>query len=59
MEAGRRLCECLIVYCKIDVAQSIKGIKKKKDDGQEEEIEVKEYLQHNVKDIEKELTNNK
>ena len=56
MLAGRRLCECLIVYCKIDVNMSIKNIKKKKEGEEEEEDEEKEYIKHNVKDIEKELT---
>jgi hypothetical protein len=32
MKAGRRLLESLIVYCKIDVKQSINEIKKNKEE---------------------------
>jgi hypothetical protein len=37
MLAGRRLLESLIVYCKIDVKQSIKDLKSKKIEGIQEE----------------------
>jgi hypothetical protein len=43
MLAGRRLLESLIVYCKIDVAESIRTIKTKKrkgiEDGKEDNVE--------------------
>ena len=43
MLAGRRLLETLIVYCKIDVNQSIKEIKSKKmEEDKKEEEEVDE-----------------
>jgi hypothetical protein len=53
MLAGRRLLESLIVYCKIDVHQSIKHIKKA--EGEEEA----EYSKINAHDLEKELAANK
>ena len=49
MLAGRRLLETLIVYCKIDVPNSIKQVKpnKEEDEG--------EYLKINAKDLANEL----
>jgi hypothetical protein len=59
MEAGRKLIECLIVYCKINVAETIKNIRsrKKKDNGEDEEEEGddKDYEMFNARDLEKEL----
>jgi hypothetical protein len=65
MEAGRKLIECLIVYCRINIAESIKSIKEKKkkdkkekDAGEEEaeqEDQDKQYEMFNAKDLEKEL----
>ena len=65
MLAGRRLLECLIVYCRINVTESIKNIKSKKKDKKEKEEEVEEnqgekvYEMFNAHDLEQELTHNK
>ena len=55
MLAGRRLLETLIVYCKIDVQNSIKQVK----NGEEEDEDASDYKKVNVTDLSKELTANK
>ena len=59
--AGRRLLESLIVFCKIDVKQSIREIKAKKEFGEdkEEPEEKPAYQDINALALEKELTQNK
>jgi len=42
MLAGRKLLECLIVYCRINVSESIKNIKSKKKDKKDKEDEIEE-----------------
>lgn len=59
MLAGRRLLESLIVYCKIDVHQSIKQIKNNKEEVKETEEENGEYLKINAIDLAQELSKNK
>jgi hypothetical protein len=49
MMAGRRVLEALIVYCKIDVVQTLNEIRtsKKKNSEQEEEEKCEEVLEFN------------
>ena len=54
--AGRRLLESLIVFCKIDVKQSIREVKAK---GDEKEEEQPAWQDINALALEKELTQNK
>ena len=66
MLAGRRLLESLIVYCKIDVAESIRNIKTKKGkkgveelkegEGDDDEKDEKFYNLFKAEDLEHELT---
>lgn len=42
MLAGRKLLESLIVYCRINVTESIRSIKSKKKDKKEKEEEPEE-----------------
>jgi len=59
MLAGRRLLESLIVYCKIDVHQSIKQIKPNADDEKKEGNDTGELYNITAKDLQKELMANK
>ena len=59
MLAGRRLLESLIVYCKIDVHQSIKQIKPNADDEKKECNDTGELYNITAKDLQKELMANK
>ena len=64
MNAGRKLLEALIVYCKIDVFESIKEIrmKGKKRGVVEEEKEIEasgDYQKLNIDDLQKEISDNK
>lgn len=63
MLAGRRLLESLIVYCRIDVAESIRSMKTKKkkgDDAKEDDEldkdEKKFYDIYKADELEQELT---
>ena len=56
MLAGRRLLESLIVYCKIDVHQSIKQIKPNTEQKAEDDSELYNIT---AKDLQKELMTNK
>lgn len=63
MEAGRKLCEAIIVYNKIEIAQNIKEIKSKPEEKVEEKKEPEKrkftYKDLNALQIEKELHGNK
>lgn len=52
MLAGRRLLESLIVYCKIDVHQSIKQVKQNKEENKDQEEPESPYLKFNAKELE-------
>ena len=59
MLAGRRLLETLIVYCKINIHQSIKEIKKADDEKELVVADEFSLADFKVNDLEKELSRNK
>lgn len=59
MLAGRRLLETLIVYCKINIHQSIKEIKKADDEKELVVADEFSLADFKVNDLEKELSSNK